>query len=98
MLIISIKILKTLFSNSRCIQAAEASTSRVVLLDLPRNTSKNSLGRCALQAGYCGNIKLEEHYLNGRLKTVTAYFGSDYSGLINEVDVVQNKPKFLDND
>lgn len=78
--------------------AAEASTSRVVLLDLPRNTSKNSLGRCALQAGYCGNIKLEEHYLNGRLKTVTAYFGSDYSGLINEVDVVQNKPKFLDND
>jgi len=72
--------------------AAEASTSRVVLLDLPRNSSKNSLGRCALQAGYRGNIKLEEHYLNGRLKTVTAYFGSDYSGLINEVDVVQNKP------
>jgi hypothetical protein len=64
--------------------AAEATRSRVVLFDLPRNTSKTSLGICALEAGYRGNIKLEEHYLNGRLKTVTAYFGSDYSGLINE--------------
>jgi electron transfer flavoprotein alpha/beta subunit len=26
---------------------------------------------------------LEEHYLNGRLKTVTAYMGADYSDLIN---------------
>jgi len=66
--------------------AAEAVSSRVVLLDLPRNSSKNSLGLCALRAGYHGNIKLEEHYLNGRLKTVTAYLGSDYSRLINEAD------------
>lgn len=64
--------------------AAEATRSRVVLFDLPRNTSKTSLGLCALAAGYRGNIKLEEHYLNGRLKTVTAYLGSDYSGLIND--------------
>lgn len=63
--------------------AADATRSRVVLFDLPRNTSKTSLGMCALAAGYRGNIKLEEHYLNGRLKTVTAYLGSDYSGLIN---------------
>ena len=70
--------------------AAEAVRSRVVLLDLPRNTSKTSIGSCALGAGYRGNLKLEEHYLNGRLKTVTAYLGSDYSPLINESDAVQN--------
>lgn len=69
--------------------AAEAVRSRVVLLDLPRNTSKTSLGSCALAAGYRGNLKLEEHYLNGRLKTVTAYLGSDYSSLINESDAVK---------
>lgn len=64
--------------------AAAATRARVVLFDLPRNTSKTSLGLCALEAGYRGNIKLEEHYLNGRLKTVTAYLGSDYSSLIND--------------
>jgi trimethylguanosine synthase len=69
--------------------AAEAVRSRVVLLDLPRNTSKASLGSCALAAGYRGNLKLEEHHLNGRLKTVTAYLGSDYSSLINESDAVK---------
>jgi hypothetical protein len=42
------------------------------------------LGRCALGAGYRGNIKLEEHYLNGRLKTVTAYMGGDFCDLINK--------------
>ncbi len=68
--------------------AAEATRSRAVLYDLPRNTSKASLGRCALEAGYRGNLKLEEHYLNGRLKTVTAYLGSDYSALINESIVI----------
>lgn len=68
--------------------AAEAVRSRVVLLDLPRNTSKSSLGSCALAAGYRGNLKLEEHHLNGRLKTVTAYLGSDYSSLINENEAV----------
>ncbi|KAL3907168.1 MAG: hypothetical protein SGILL_008979 [Bacillariaceae sp.] len=66
--------------------AAEGTRSRVVLFDLPRNTSKTSLGQAALFAGYRGSIKLEEHYLNGRLKTVTAYLGSDYSGLINDKD------------
>jgi trimethylguanosine synthase len=74
--------------------AAEATRSRVVLYDLPRNTSKSSLGKCALEAGYRGNLKLEEHYLNGRLKTVTAYLGSDYSALINESVVI---PSSTDN-
>jgi len=63
--------------------AAEATRSRIVLYDLPKNTNKESLGRAALAAGYRGNIKLEEHYLNGRLKTVTAYLGSDYSDLLH---------------
>ena len=47
--------------------AAEATRSRMVLYDLPKNTNKESLGRAALAAGYRGNIRLEEHFLNGRL-------------------------------
>jgi hypothetical protein len=63
--------------------AASATSSRLVIYDLPRNTNKNSLGQAALDSGYRGNIKLEEHWLNGRLKTVTAYFGADYSSLLH---------------
>jgi trimethylguanosine synthase len=65
--------------------AAAAVSARVVVYDLPRNTNKSTLGRCALGAGYRGNIKLEEHYLNGRLKTVTAYMGADQSDMINSL-------------
>lgn len=65
--------------------AAAAVSARVVVYDLPRNTNKTTLGKCALGAGYRGNIKLEEHYLNGRLKTVTAYMGADYSDMINSL-------------
>lgn len=63
--------------------AAGTTKSRLVIYDLPRNTNKTSLGQAALAAGYRGNLKLEEHYLNGRLKTVTAYLGTDYSGLLH---------------
>ena len=56
------------------------------MFDLPRNTNKASLGRAALDAGYRGNLKLEEHHLNGRLKTVTAYLGADYSSLLRDHD------------
>lgn len=59
--------------------AAAATSTHWVLYDVPRNTNRTSLGQSALAAGYRGNCKLEEHYLNGRLKTVTAYFGSDWS-------------------
>lgn len=62
--------------------AAQASDTHMVVYDLPRNINRGSLGSAALAAGYRGNCKLEEHYLNGRLKTVTAYFGSDWSGLV----------------
>ena len=61
--------------------AAAATKTHLVIYDMPRNTSKASLGKCALAAGYRGNLKLEEHYLNGRLKTVTAYLGADYSSI-----------------
>lgn len=63
--------------------AAAATQTRLVLYDLPRNTNKTSLGQSALAAGYRGNLKLEEHFLNGRLKTVTAYFGSNFSELLD---------------
>mmetsp|Transcript_7684 Transcript_7684/g.13849 ORF Transcript_7684/g.13849 Transcript_7684/m.13849 type:complete len:634 (-) Transcript_7684:75-1976(-) len=63
--------------------AAAATKSHVVLYDLPRNTNKTSLAEAAIAAGYRGNVKLEEHFLNGRLKTVTAYLGSDYSHLLS---------------
>jgi trimethylguanosine synthase len=58
--------------------AAAAARQGHVVFDVPRNTSRTSLGQAAVKAGYRGNCKLEEHYLNGRLKTVTAYFGRDW--------------------
>ena len=55
--------------------AAAATGLRFVAYDLPRNANKRSLAEAAVAAVYEGNAKIEEHYLNGRLKTVTAYFG-----------------------
>lgn len=59
-----------------------SSANRLVVYDMPRNTNKSGLGHSVLAAGYRGNIKLEEHLLNGRLKTVTAYMGVDYCGCL----------------
>jgi trimethylguanosine synthase len=63
--------------------AAAAVRTRFVAYDLPRNANKRSVARAALEAGYEGNCKLEEHYLNGRLKTVTGYFGQDFRYLLD---------------
>jgi len=63
--------------------AAAATRTRFVVYDLPRNTNKRSLAEAALEAGYEGNGKLEEHYINSRLKTVTAYFGQDFRHLLD---------------
>jgi trimethylguanosine synthase len=72
------------WTGSDLLKVAACATNRhLVIYDMPRNTSKTSLGRCALAAGYHGNIKLEEHYLNGRLKTITAYLGADFRPLLN---------------
>ena len=62
--------------------AASATSSRIVLYDIPINTNRESLGKAALAAGYRGNIRLDEHYLNGRLKTATAYLGCDQCHLL----------------
>lgn len=64
--------------------AATATARRWVIYDIPRNTNRSSLGGTALAAGYRGNIKLDEHYLNGRLKTVTAYMGTDWTHLLED--------------
>lgn len=64
--------------------AASATLTRLVTYDVPRNVNRGSLGLAALAAGYRGNCQLEEQYLNGRLKTVTAYFGSDWRPLLTE--------------
>ena len=59
--------------------AAAAVKTRWVIYDLPRNTNRTGLGKAALAAGYRGNIRLDEHYLNGRgPKTITAYCGADF--------------------
>lgn len=63
--------------------AAAATRTRFVVYDLPRNTNKQSLAEAALEAGYEGNGKLDEHYINNRLKTVTAYFGLDFRHLLD---------------
>jgi hypothetical protein len=58
--------------------AARAARGARVIYDVPRNVNRRSLGAAAIEAGYRGNVKLDEHYWNGRLKTVTAYFGRDW--------------------
>jgi trimethylguanosine synthase len=63
--------------------AAKATATHLVIYDTPRNIHRGSLGQAALAAGHRGNCKLDEHFLNGRLKTVTAYLGSDWSFLMN---------------
>lgn len=57
--------------------AAMATQKKLVMYDVPKNTNKISLAKAALFAGYRGNIKLEEYYLNGRLKTATVFLGWD---------------------
>ena len=63
--------------------AAAATSTRFVAYDLPRNANKRSIALAALEAGYEGNSKLEEHYINGRLKTVTGYFGQDFRHILD---------------
>jgi len=54
--------------------AAKAAKQKNVLYFLPRNINGVSLGRSALKAGYRGKYELEQNVLNGKLKTITAYF------------------------
>jgi len=53
--------------------AAEAAPGKNVVYFLPRNLNGISFGRSALAAGYRGTIEIEQNYLNGKFKTITAY-------------------------
>ena len=59
--------------------AAAATSQHMCMYDVPRNTSHGSIVQAALAAGYRGHVLLEEHAVNGRLKTVTAYMGVDWN-------------------
>jgi len=54
--------------------AARAARQKNVLYFLPRNVNGISLGRSALKAGYTKIFELEQNVLNGKLKTITAYY------------------------
>ena len=78
--------------ETNCVNGVEllrmaAAATRCVLYDVPRNTNRGSLARAACKAGYRGNCKWEEHYLNSRLKTVTVYLGQDWSWAMEEEEV-----------
>ena len=53
--------------------AANVSARKNVAYFLPRNTNGISLGRAALKAGYRACIEMEQNFLNGKFKTMTAY-------------------------
>lgn len=67
--------------DGRRLLAMTARATNGVVYSLPRNTSKVCIGQAALRAGYRGNCEFEEQFLNGRLKCVSAYFGSDFRPL-----------------
>ena len=60
-----------------------ANAQRCVLFFLPRNLDGVLLGRSALKAGYHEAIEVEQNNLNGKLKTITTYFGYCSSSLLN---------------
>lgn len=57
--------------------ASRSATQKNVIYFLPRNINGISLGRAALKAGYTKFYELEQNVLNGKLKTITAYFHED---------------------
>lgn len=67
-------------SELLALAAAASSEERCVVFDVPRNINRRSLGMAALAAGYRGSCRLQEHHLNGRLKTATVYFGGAVNG------------------
>ena len=50
-------------------------TSGSISYFLPRNTDGISLGQCAVASGLEGSFEMEQNVVNGKVKTVTAYFG-----------------------
>jgi hypothetical protein len=56
-------------------RASHALGHRPIALFLPKNVNGTAIGNSVVKAGYEGSIVLEQNVLNGKLKTVTAYFG-----------------------
>jgi len=66
--------------GSKLLEISSAATSsKLVTYFLPRNINGISVGRAAISAGYQGEIEMEQNILNGKLKTVTVYFGMNGS-------------------
>ena len=51
---------------------------------LPRNTDGIILGQCAVTSGIKGSFEMEQNVVNGKVKTITAYFGK---GIDDEQEV-----------
>ena len=49
----------------------------VVAYFLPRNTDGITLGQSAVTSDIKGSFEMEQNVVNGKVKTVTAYFGSE---------------------
>jgi len=49
----------------------------VIAYFLPRNTDGIILGQCAISSGIKGTFEMEQNVVNGKVKTVTAYFGRE---------------------
>lgn len=60
------------------LERASAALGHVpTVLFLPKNVNGASVSTTVVKAGFDGTIILEQNVLNGKLKTVTAYFGFD---------------------
>lgn len=59
--------------------SSKATTQQNVIFFLPKNINGIELGKSALEAGYKGVVEMEQNVMNGKTKTVTAYFGDCWS-------------------
>lgn len=74
---------KSIDGEELLIMASNAIGKKLVAYFLPRNVNFISLGNAASKAGYVGNtVEIEQNFLNGKLKTITAYLGVDCGDLL----------------
>lgn len=62
----------------------ESNQHGLVVLFLPRNIDGISVSKIAATSGIKGSIELEQNVVNGKVKTVTAYFGPSVNQSLNE--------------
>jgi len=51
---------------------------------VPRNTDGIGRGQCAVTSGISGCFEMEQNVVNGKVKTVTAYFGHSVTSLFED--------------